>query len=70
MCQSGRKIIAKNIFKYRNLRNLKREELSLLIDFDPSYISKLEKGKINATIDTIELIANALKVNISSLFEK
>ena len=69
MCQSGRKIVAKNVLKYREKRGLKREELSLLLDYDPSYISKLEKGKINTTIDVLENIANILEIKLSDLFE-
>ena len=69
MCQSARNIIAKNIYKYREQRGLKREELSLLLDYDPSYISKLEKGKVNITIDKIEAIANILEIKLLNLFE-
>ena len=69
MCQSARNIIAKNICKYREQRGLKREELSLLLDYDPSYISKLEKGKVNITIDKIEAIANILEIKLLNLFE-
>lgn len=57
MSQTIRSILAKNIKKLRLERNLKREELSLILGFDNSYISKLEKQKINITIDKLEKIA-------------
>ena len=69
MCQLGRKLIAKNVFKYREMRKLKREQLSLLIDYDPSYISKLEKCKVNITIDTLEKIAEILNVRLVNFLE-
>ena len=70
MCQQqGRKLIAKNVFKYRGMRGLKREHLSLMIDCDQSYISKLEKCKVNITIDTLESIAKILEIELINLFE-
>lgn len=68
MSQDIRNIIATNVSKLRVLRHLKREELSLLLGFDNSYISKLEKGKINITIDKLDKIASFFNVNIKELF--
>lgn len=65
---SNRKILAKNIIKLRTKRKLKREELSLLLGFDNSYISKLEKGKINITIDKLTKIADYFEISIKELF--
>ena len=53
MSQEIRNLLAKNIQKFRKSKKLKREELSLLLGFDNSYISKLEKGKINITVDKL-----------------
>ena len=69
MCQQGRKIIAKNVSKFREICGLKREQLSLMIDCDQSYISKLEKGRINITIDTLEAIAKILKIELVEFFK-
>jgi len=69
MSQEIRNLLAKNIQKFRKSKKLKREELSLLLGFDNSYISKLEKGKINITVDKLDLIANYLGVKIKDLFE-
>lgn len=70
MSQDIRSIIAKNVKKYREIIGYKREQLSLLIDKDLSYISKLERTNINATIDTLEKIADTLEVPIIKLFER
>ena len=64
----NRELLAKNIIKLRTKRNIRREELSLALGFDNSYISKLEKGKINITIDKLTLIANYFEISIKELF--
>ena len=69
MCQDGRKILAKNIKKHRELQKLTREQLSLMIGLDNSYISKLEKCKINATIDIISNVADKLNIQILELLK-
>lgn len=58
MSQEIRKILAKNIEKLRTSKYLGKEGLSLALGVDNSYISKLEKGRINITLDKIEQIAN------------
>ena len=67
MSQDIRNKIAENVRKLRILKNLKREELSLLLGFDNSYISKLEKGNINITIDKLDKIAKYFKVSVKEL---
>ena len=69
MSQNIRSIFAHNVKKYRQKSKLKREELSLALGFDNSYISKLEKEKINITIDKIEIIAKYFKVPVKNFFE-
>lgn len=64
-----REVLANNIIKYRKKKGLTREELSLSLGFDNSYISKLEKGKLNITLDRIVAIANCLGVKLSDLFK-
>lgn len=69
MSQEIRNIITKNIQKLRNSKQLKRKELSLILGFDNSYISKLEKAKINITIDKLDKIAKYFEVRITDLFD-
>lgn len=70
MSQEGRKLIVKKLIKYRVETNLTREELSLLLGKDNSYISKLEKLKINISIDRLEEIAKLLGRNIEDFIKK
>ncbi len=69
MSQVARAIIAKNVKIYREKMGLKREELSLLINCDNSYISKLEKAKVNITIDKLEDISKILNTQLKDLFK-
>lgn len=68
MSQEIRKRFATKIKKLREKSKLKKESLSLLLDFDNSYISKLEKGNINITIDRMGKIAGFFQVDIKNLF--
>ena len=58
-----------NVGRVRAAKNLSAYELSLRIGKDPSYIHKLENGKINPSLKTILLIWEILEVNITELFE-
>ncbi len=70
MSQSIREILSKNIRKYRENRHFSMEELSLLLEVDNSYISKLEKSKINITIDKLEKLAQILGIEVVDLFKQ
>ncbi len=48
----------------------KREALSLLLGWDNSYISKLEKQRVNITIDKLEQLTNVFEIDITDLFSK
>lgn len=69
MSQIIREKLAKNIIFLRAAKGLKREELSLILGFDNSYISKLEKGKINITIDKLEIISNYFDIDTYKLLK-
>lgn len=62
MSQEVRNIIAKNVEKLRTTKKISREELSLAIGVDNSYISKLEKGRINITLDKMAKIAKYFEI--------
>ena len=70
MSQEIRNRIANNIKSLRTEKKLKREELSLLLGFDNSYISKLERGSVNITIDRLSKIAEYFAVDVSVLLKK
>ena len=69
MNQDIRQILANNIKNLRTQKKLSREELSLVLGVDNSYISKLEKGKINITLDKIEMLANYFGIEVYLLLK-
>ena len=69
MTQDIRQILANNIKNLRTQKKLSREELSLVLGVDNSYVSKLEKGKINITLDKIEMLANYFEKEVYLLLK-
>ena len=64
------KIIGQRIRNYRTSQGLSQEKLAELSGCHPSYIGQVERGEKNATIESVEKIAIALNVPLSTLFEK
>ena len=59
-----------NVAKERQKLNLSAYELSLRLGKDPSYINKLENGKINISLKMIILISEVLNMPIKNLFNE
>lgn len=60
--------------KVRELRKglakpMSQEEFADYSGFTRSYMSRIERGLANVSIDTIEVLAKSLKVEISTLFD-
>ncbi len=69
MSQYVRTRIAKNVKYYREKNFLTHEKLSLILGFDNSYISKLERADINITIDKLSAIAEYFNIDVIDLFK-
>lgn len=63
-------IIGQRIRSYRINQHLSQEKLAELCNLHPTYIGQLERGEKNATIETIAKVADALKIDLGTLFEK
>ena len=57
------KIIARNVRAIRLVRHLRQSDVAELTDLPRTYISHIEKGEVNITIETPERLAAAFKVN-------
>lgn len=68
MNKNVKKRLGKNLKKFRRLKGLSQEELSLELELDGSYIGKVENAKLNITIDKIIHIADYLGIDIIELF--
>ena len=69
MNQDSKIVLAKNIEKLRTSKKLTREALSLFLGFENSYISKVEKLKINITIERLDKIANYFEIETYKLLK-
>lgn len=58
----------KRIKELRKEFALSQEQLALNAGITPVYLGQVERGQKNATVNTIELICNALNVSLSDFF--
>lgn len=67
-----KKVISKNIRKYRKLRGLTQEELALCTDLSYDFIRRIEtsKGKSGFSIITLYKIAVVLEIGVDDLIEE
>ena len=69
MNQNSKINIANNIQKLRKKKRITKENLSLTLGFDNSYISKLENQKMNITIEKLDKIANYFEIETYKLLK-
>lgn len=53
----------------RKLRSLTQYQLSQRVGIDPKHLSRIEVGRSLPSLDTLEKLANALKVELHAFFE-
>lgn len=51
-----------------NNTNLNQEEFSKLLNWDRTYLSRVESGKQNLTLDSLERVCNVLNVSLKEFF--
>lgn len=64
---SARERVAMNIRRLRKSQALSQEHLAEVADFHRTYVSQVERCVTNISIDGIERLAQALKVDIIEL---
>lgn len=62
-----RATLARNLRRLRNERGLSQEQLAFESDVDRGYVGHLEREKYSASLDILEKLASALKVDPISL---
>ena len=60
-------IIGSIVRSKRRTQNISQERLAELADLHPTYISEIERGKVNASITTFYQIATVLKIDFGEL---
>jgi transcriptional regulator with XRE-family HTH domain len=66
---TARKVFARNVRKLRRLQELSQEALALQAGISRTYISEIEKGERNVSIDNMGALADALGVPLKSLVD-
>ena len=64
-----KKLLGARIKELRKQRKLSQDQLSEKIDIDPKHLSRLEVGSSFPSLDTLDNIAKALRVEMRDLFE-
>ncbi len=65
---SARLVFANNLKVKRHELNLSQEKLAELAELHRNYVGAVERGEINISIDNIEKLALALKMNVIEFF--
>ena len=63
-----KQIFGSNIHTYRKNKNLSQEQLAEKLGISIKHLSTLETGKVFASAELIEKIAENLEVSVSALF--
>jgi len=65
--QKHRRVLGDNIRVIRKQVGLSQEKLAEKAELDPTYISDVERGQENISVDALMRIAKALGVQVSDL---
>ena len=68
MANSTSEIFRNNLKYYRTKRGYTQEKLSEICDISTDYLSQIERGKRTPSFKRMELIANALNIEVYKLF--
>ncbi len=61
--------VGKRIQEIRIEKNLSQQDLAAKCNFEKSNMSRLEAGRANATLSTLETVSKALEVDVIELFK-
>ena len=64
-----RKSFGARVVALRKSTGMSQEELDAVCGFARSYMSRVERGTSNLSLDAIERLASGLKITVSKLFE-
>ncbi|MDD2725238.1 MAG: helix-turn-helix transcriptional regulator [Methylovulum sp.] len=64
---NARMIFARNLKEFRNRNRLSQEELADAAGLHRTYVGSVERGERNISIDNMERLASAMKINVKEL---
>jgi transcriptional regulator with XRE-family HTH domain len=62
--------IGERIKLFRSNKNLSQKEVAVSIGIDQAQYSRIESGKVEPTLSSLEKIANALGITVAELFSQ
>lgn len=60
--------VGKQIQKLREIKGISQQDLAAKCNFEKSNMSRLEAGRVNPSLSTLEKVANALEITLAELF--
>jgi transcriptional regulator with XRE-family HTH domain len=66
---SAREVFARNLRKVRRLREISQEALALQAGLSRTYVSEVERGERNVSIDNMGLLAETLQIPLRDLVD-
>lgn len=66
---SSREVFARNLRRVRRLKDITQEKLALEAAVPRAYISRVERGTINISIDNADALAKAVGVPLRDLVD-
>lgn len=60
--------VGKQIQKLRVLKGVSQQDIAAKCNFEKSNMSRLEAGRVNPTLSTLEKVAKALEVELIEFF--
>lgn len=64
---SARLIFGQNVRRVRRLKEMSQEELAFRADISRTYLSEVERGERNISVDNMEALAEALEMELPDL---
>lgn len=66
---TARQVFARNLRRYRRIRDISQEELALQAGMSRSYVSGIEREERNVSIDNMGVLAESLGVPLKDLVD-
>ena len=66
----GRTRVAWNLRRFRVERGISQEALAVDADVDRTYVSGIERGSFNPTVDLLDRFARALAIDVADLLSQ
>lgn len=65
--QSARVTFGQNVRRVRRLKEMSQEELAFRADISRTYLSEVERGERNISVDNMDALAQALEMELPDL---